>query len=134
MPDAAASATIVLVEDDEDIARLICFHLTKAGFTVRWRRRAENVVAEAEKHPPALFLLDLMLTGIDGFQLCRILKKHALLRTRPIIVLTAKTGRADRELAFQSGADDYLTKPFSPSNLVARVRRQALTDASEHPN
>ena len=134
MSDGAASATIILVEDDEDIGRLICFHLMRAGFTVRWRRTAENIVEEAEKYPPALFLLDLMLPGIDGFQLCRILKKHAVLRRRPIIVLTAKTGQADRKLAFQSGADDYLTKPFSPRNLVTRVRRLAMIDSSEYPN
>jgi DNA-binding response OmpR family regulator len=122
---AAAPATIVLVEDDQDIARLICFHLEKAAFSVRWRTNAQNVVAEAEKDPPALFLLDLMLPGIDGFQLCRMLKQHGVLKTRPIIVLTAKTGQSDRKLAFQNGADDYLTKPFSPADLVSRVRRLA---------
>jgi len=130
MTEATTPVVIVLVEDDEDIARLICFHLTKAGFTLRWRRRAENVVVEAEQHLPALFLLDLILPGIDGFQLCRILKRHPVLRTRPVLVLTAKTGQSDRKLAFQNGADDYLTKPFSPKHLVSRVRRLTGTDAT----
>jgi DNA-binding response OmpR family regulator len=69
-----------------------------------------------------LFLLDLMLPGVDGFHLCRSIRKHSLLRTLPIIILTARTGQGDRKLAFESGADDYVTKPFSPADLIARVR------------
>jgi DNA-binding response OmpR family regulator len=69
-----------------------------------------------------LFLLDLMLPGIDGFHLCRGIRKHGRLRTLPIIVLTARAGRRDRELAFESGADDYVTKPFRLADLISRVR------------
>ena len=123
MPDRASlPATIVFVEDDEDIGRLIRLHLETAGFTTRWFRTAMGVIAEAESHPPTLFLLDLMLPGIDGFHLCRSIRKHGLLRTVPIMVLTAAAGRRDRELAFESGADDYMTKPFRPADLVSRVR------------
>ena len=114
--------TIVLVEDDEDIARLIGFHLKRAGFGTLWFRSATGVIAEAEGKQPALFLLDLMLPGVDGFHLCRSIRKHSLLRTLPIIILTARTGQGDRKLAFESGADDYVTKPFSPADLIARVR------------
>ena len=115
-------ATIVLVEDDEDSARLIGFHLKKAGFATRWFRTATDVITESESQPPALFLLDLMLPGIDGFHLCRGIRKHGRLRTLPIILLAARAGRRDRELAFESGADDYVTKPFRPADLMSRVR------------
>ncbi len=123
MPDRAKlQATIILVEDDEDIGRLVGHHREMAGFTTRWFRTASGVIAEAESQPPALFLLDLMLPGVDGFQLCRTIRKHGMLRTLPIIVLTASAGRRDRELAFESGADDYVTKPFRPADLISRVR------------
>ncbi len=115
-------ATIVLVEDDEDIARLIGFHLKKAGFATRWFRTATDVITECESQSPALFLLDLMLPGIDGFHLCRSIRKHGQLGRLPIIVLTARTDRRDRERAFESGVDDYVTKPFRPADLISRVR------------
>ncbi len=123
MPDCGdLPPTIVLVEDDEDIGRLIRLHLEKAGFAIRWFRSATSVMAEAESQPPALFLLDLMLPGVNGFQLCRSIRKHGVLRTLPIIVLTARAGQSDRKLAFENGADDYVTKPFSPADLISRVR------------
>jgi DNA-binding response OmpR family regulator len=123
MPDCGdLPPTIVLVEDDEDIGRLIRLHLEKAGFATRWFRSATSVIAEAESQLPVLFLLDLMLPGVDGFQLCRSIRNHGVLRTLPIIVLTASAGQSDRKLAFESGADDYVTKPFSPADLISRVR------------
>lgn len=123
MPDCGdLPPTIVLVEDDEDIGRLIRLHLEKAGFATRWFRSATSVIAEAESQLPVLFLLDLMLPDVDGFQLCRSIRKHGVLRTLPIIVLTASAGQSDRKLAFESGADDYVTKPFSPADLISRVR------------
>jgi DNA-binding response OmpR family regulator len=123
MPDRPnLSATIIFVEDDEDVGRLIKLHLEMAGVTPFWFKSATGVIAEAEREPPSLFLLDLMLPGIDGFHLCRSIRKHRLLRTVPIIVLTASTGRRDRELAFESGADEYMTKPFRPADLISRIR------------
>jgi DNA-binding response OmpR family regulator len=116
------AGTIVLVEDDADIGRLIKFHLEIAGFAARWFRRATNVIRESENQPPNLFLLDLMLPGIDGFELCRIIRKHEVLGGIPIIILTARTAAADRKLALQTGANDYVTKPFSPADLIKRVR------------
>jgi DNA-binding response OmpR family regulator len=115
-------ATIIFVEDDQDVGHLIGFHLKRAGFVTLWFRTATGVIAEAERRKPALFLLDLMLPGVDGFHLCRSIRKHHLLRTVPIVVLTARAGRQDRELAFKSGADDYITKPFRPADLMSRVR------------
>jgi two-component system phosphate regulon response regulator PhoB len=116
------AGTVVLVEDDADIGRLVEHHLQKAGFPTRWFRTATNVIREAENHPPALFLLDLMLPGIDGFELCQSIRKHELLRGLPIIIITAKTAAADRRLAIKVGANDYITKPFSPADLIMRVR------------
>ena len=121
--DSNTARTVVLVEDDADIGRLIEFHLRLAGFGIRRFTAATNVVREAENAPPVLFLLDLMLPGTDGFELSRWIRKNESLKQIPIIVLTARTGRADRELAFEVGADDYVTKPLSPSDLIMRVRK-----------
>ena len=112
----------MLVEDDADIGRLVEHHLQKAGFAVRWLQAATNVIREAENQLPVLFVLDLMLPGIDGFELFQRIRKHELLRKLPIVILTARTGEADRRLALQIGANDYITKPFSPANLIMRVR------------
>jgi DNA-binding response OmpR family regulator len=114
--------TVVLVEDDPDIGRLVEHHLQKAGYATRWFRTATNVIREAENHPPVLFVLDLMLPGIDGFELCQGIRKHELLRGLPIVILTARTGEPDRRLAIKMGANDYITKPFSPADLIMRVR------------
>src|SRR5882672_110997 len=116
------AGTVVLVEDDADIGRLVKHHLQKAGFATRWFRTATNVICEAENQLPVLFLLDLMLPGMDGFELCQSIRKHELLRGLPIIILTARTGAADRRLAIKIGANDYITKPFSPADLIRRVR------------
>lgn len=116
------AGTVLLVEDDVDIGRLVEHNLQKAGFATRWFRTATNVIGEAEDQPPVLFLLDLMLPGIDGFELCQSIRKDELLRGIPIIILTARTGATDRRLAMKSGANDYITKLFSPADLIMRVR------------
>jgi DNA-binding response OmpR family regulator len=116
------SGTVVLVEDDADIGRLVEHHLQKAGFAVRWFQTATNLIREVQNHPPVLFILDLMLPGIDGFELCQSIRKHELLRGLPIIILTARTATADRRHAIEIGANDYITKPFSPADLIMRVR------------
>jgi DNA-binding response OmpR family regulator len=123
------AGTVMLVEDDADIGRLVGLHLEMAGFAARWFRTATDVIREAEKQTPVLFLLDLMLPGIDGFQLCQSIRKHELLKGIPIIILTARTGAADRKLAVNMGADDYITKPFSPTDLIMRVRALCKSDS-----
>jgi len=114
--------TIFVVEDDDDIARLISHHLEVAGFLVRRFSRASPVVPEAEKRPPALFLLDLMLPDIDGFELCRNIRQNTVLRKVPIIILSARTTATERKRALESGANEYVTKPFSPRDLILRVK------------
>jgi DNA-binding response OmpR family regulator len=120
---AAVSRSLVFViEDDEDIARLISHNLQSAGFEVQSFVNGASVISEALREMPALFLLDVMLPGQDGFELCRQIRQTAALSATPIIFLTAKTAEADRIKGLDLGGDDYITKPFSPRELVARVR------------
>jgi DNA-binding response OmpR family regulator len=113
---------IFVVEDDEDIARLISHNLQAAGFEVQSFVSGASVLNEAVREMPALFLLDVMLPGTDGFELCRHIRLTPVLSATPIIFLTAKTSEADRVKGLELGGDDYITKPFSPRELVARVR------------
>jgi len=114
--------TIFAVEDDSDISRLVRHHLESAGYGVRAFPTASGVVAEAEKQPPAMFLLDIMLPGGDGLELCRRIRQTPGLAMIPVIFLTAKTTESDKVIGLELGADDYIPKPFSPRELVARVR------------
>jgi DNA-binding response OmpR family regulator len=113
---------IFVVEDDEDIARLISHNLQAAGFEVQSFVSGASLLTEAVREMPALFLLDVMLPGTDGFELCRHIRQTPVLSSTPIIFLTAKTAEADRVKGLELGGDDYITKPFSPRELVARIR------------
>jgi DNA-binding response OmpR family regulator len=113
---------IFVVEDDPDISRLVRHHLEANGFAVRLFSSGTNVVIEAERARPALFLLDIMVPGNDGLDLCRRIREHGALAMTPIIFLTARSTEADRVLGLELGADDYIPKPFSPRELVARVK------------
>jgi DNA-binding response OmpR family regulator len=115
-------STIFLVEDDNDIARLVRHHLEGAGFGVRSFASASGVMAQAEQERPALLLLDIMIPGGDGLDLCRRVRETPAITATPVIFLTARTAEADRVLGLELGADDYITKPFSPRELVARVK------------
>jgi two-component system phosphate regulon response regulator PhoB len=111
----------MIVEDDDDIAGLITYHLESAGFRVQRPTLPSRLIANAERERPLLFILDLMLPELDGFDLCRRIRAHPNLRDIPILVLTAKTAPVDRKRALESGADIYVTKPFIPSELVRSV-------------
>ena len=113
---------VIIVEDDADILRLMKHHLEAAGFDVKAYSSAFGVLPEAEKQPPEVFLLDIMIPGGDGMELCRKIRQNAALATIPIIFVTAKSSETDRVLGLELGADDYVTKPFSPRELVARVK------------
>ncbi|HWR16019.1 MAG TPA: response regulator transcription factor [Terriglobales bacterium] len=113
---------ILIVEDDPDISRLMKHHLEGAGFEVRTFPSAFGVLPEAEKGAPEAFLLDIMIPGGDGLELCRRIRQNPALATIPVIFVTAKTSEADRVLGLELGADDYISKPFSPRELVARVK------------
>jgi DNA-binding response OmpR family regulator len=118
----SAKAPIFVVEDDADIARLICYHLDCSGYLTRWFPDSTSVIEEAVRSVPALFLLDVMIPGSDGFELCRHIRSTKLLSGTHIIFLTAKGGESNRIKGLELGGDDYITKPFSPRELVARVR------------
>jgi DNA-binding response OmpR family regulator len=120
---AAVSRSLVfVVEDEEDIARLICHNLRAAGFDVQSFVSGGSVVSEALREMPSLFLLDVMLPGANGFDLCRQIRQTPALSSTPVIFLTAKTEESDRVKGLELGGDDYITKPFSPRELVARIR------------
>ena len=116
------SQTVFVLEDDTDIARLVQHHLEAAGFSPRLYHTPTNLIPDAERQPPALFLLDIMVPGGDGLDVCRRLRAHPGLSTIPIIFLTARAGENDRVLGLELGADDYITKPFATRELVARVK------------
>ena len=113
---------IFVVEDDADIARLVCHHLNASGYATRRFASSASVLEEAKKASPSLFLLDIMIPGSDGFELCRHIRQTKSLAGAYIIFLTAKTSEMDRVKGLEYGGDDYITKPFSPRELLARIR------------
>jgi two-component system, OmpR family, alkaline phosphatase synthesis response regulator PhoP len=117
-----AHETVLVVEDEQDILNLISYNLRKRGFVVRGVLSGEEAVAALSAERPDAVILDLMLPGIDGFEVCRRMKKDKILKDIPIIMLTAKTEDTDVVSGLEVGADDYIAKPFSPRVLVARVR------------
>ncbi|HEX4784275.1 MAG TPA: response regulator transcription factor [Candidatus Sulfotelmatobacter sp.] len=129
----ASESPIFVVEDDADIARLIAHNLRGSGFIVQSFASGASVISEALREMPSLFVLDVMLPGTDGFELCRHIRQTPALAAVPIIFLTAKTSEADRIKGLELGGDDYITKPFSPRELVARIRSvlRGLNHASE---
>ena len=114
--------SILVVEDEEDIVDLIQYHLKQSGFSVITALDGPSGLELARKKRPGLVILDLMLPGMDGKDVCRALKSNALTQSIPILMLTAKTEEVDRVIGFELGADDYVTKPFSPRELVLRVK------------
>ncbi len=113
---------IFVVEDDADIAHLVQHHLEDVGYSARLFATTNTVLASAERARPALFLLDIMVPGGGGLELCRNIREHGSLAAVPVIFLTAKVSEADRVRGLELGADDYITKPFSPREMVARVK------------
>jgi two-component system phosphate regulon response regulator PhoB len=113
---------ILVVEDEEDILELIRFNLVKEGYQVTGALTGEEALRKARSEPFDLIVLDLMLPGIDGLEVTKKLKAHEKARQIPIMMLTAKGEEADIVTGLELGADDYVTKPFSPRVLIARVR------------
>jgi len=113
---------ILVIEDEEDILALVHFNLVRAGFRVECAMCGEEGFQKARDHQPDLIVLDLMLPGMDGLEVCRRLRKSPDTKGCPIIMLTAKGEEADIVQGLEIGADDYLPKPFSPQVLLARVR------------
>ena len=114
--------TILLVEDERDIQELLKFHLKRENLMVETAGTGEDALRYLKSHAPSLVLLDLMLPGMDGLEVCRRLKAQPETREIPIIMLTAKDSEADIVTGLEMGAADYVCKPFSPRVLVARIR------------
>ena len=117
-----AKKKILVVEDEPDIRELIRYNLEQAGFRVVEAEDGETALHKVRSEQPALVVLDLMLPESDGLEICRILRGERETAALPIVMLTAKAAEVDRVLGLEFGADDYITKPFSPRELVARVR------------
>ncbi len=117
-----AQPRILAIEDEPDILTVIEYNLRREGFTVDTAVNGEDGVRKAAKAKPDLVLLDLLLPGLDGLEVCRKLKLEPETRSTPIIMVSAKGEESDVVLGLGMGADDYVTKPFSPRELVARVR------------
>ena len=111
--------TILVVDDDPNIAQLVKPYLEKEGYEVSVETRGDDAVAAFQKNPPSLMLLDIMLPGMDGWQVCRAIRQTSSI---PIIMLSAKDETFDKVLGLELGADDYITKPFEGKELVARVK------------
>ena len=113
---------ILIIEDEKDIVDLVEYHLKQSGFSVIRALDGISGLEQAKKARPGFIILDLMLPGMNGKDLCRALKSDPLTRTIPILMLTARAEEMDRVIGLELGADDYVTKPFSPRELVLRVK------------
>lgn len=123
---------IMVVDDDKNIAELIRLYLEKEGYQVSCYHRGDEALEAFKRNPPTLLLLDIMLPGLDGWQVCRAVRQISAI---PIIMLSAKDETFDKVLGLELGADDYITKPFDPKELIARIkavlRRGTSTDREE---
>jgi DNA-binding response OmpR family regulator len=129
------TSRILIVEDEADVAALCVHHLKQAGFLVETASNGREALELVRKRRPVLIILDLMLPEMPGLDLCRVIKSDPKLRTIAIVMLSAKTEEIDRVLGFELGAEDYISKPFSPRELVLRIRailRRRLPTAEDH--
>ncbi len=118
---SGGATRILVVEDDHDIAELVAHYLQRAGYLTEVLNSGSDVLPHVRDRAPDLVLLDLMLPGLNGLEICRAMRSEPTLAAIPIIMLTAKSEEADRIVGLELGGDDYVTKPFSPKELVARV-------------
>jgi two-component system phosphate regulon response regulator PhoB len=114
---------ILLVDDEPDALEVLGFKLKEAGFTPLFAKDGARAIAAARDERPALVVLDLMLPEVDGLEVCKILRRDPGTAAIPILMLTARAAEMDRVLGLELGADDYVTKPFSPRELVLRIRK-----------
>ncbi len=133
-----AKENILIVDDEPDIRELVQYNLTKEGYTVRQAGSGEDGLQDLRRHAPDLVVLDLMLPGVDGFDVCKAIRADRALHHIPIIMLSAKGEEADIITGLELGADDYVVKPFTPRVLSARIktvlRRQKVGPLKENVN
>src|SRR5712691_11041807 len=118
----AMTTRVLIVEDDPDIAHLIAGYLGRAGFTTEHSASGREALQAIAARPPDLLVLDLMLPHVDGLEVCRVVRGNEATAAIPIIMLTARSEESERIAGLEIGADDYMAKPFSPNELVARVK------------
>ncbi len=114
--------TILVIDDEKNLTELVSYNLQKEGLAVKCAFDGESGIVMAASDPPDLVLVDLMMPGIDGLEVCRRLRSDTRTAAIPLIMLTAKSSESDRIVGLELGADDYVTKPFSPRELAARVK------------
>jgi two-component system alkaline phosphatase synthesis response regulator PhoP len=114
--------TILIIEDEKDIVKMLEYNLKKEGFKTLSSRDGEDALELATRQHPDLVILDLMLPGMDGLEVCKNLKGDTKTASLPVIMLTAKSQESDKIVGLELGADDYMTKPFSPRELIARIK------------
>jgi two-component system, OmpR family, alkaline phosphatase synthesis response regulator PhoP len=132
--DDMAREQILVVDDEEDILDLVQYNLNKNGYQVTCVTTGEDALKVARKENPDLVILDLMLPGVDGLEVCKILKNDANTKSIPIIMLTAKGEETDVVAGLELGADDYIPKPFSPRILLARIRAVLRRHSDDGPD
>jgi two-component system, OmpR family, phosphate regulon response regulator PhoB len=128
-----ARERILLIEDEPDIAEVLQYNLEKEGFHVELASRGDAGLEAVRRESPELILLDLMLPGLDGLELTRLLKRDPATAHLPIVMLTARSEEVDRIVGLELGADDYISKPFSPREVVLRVKAVLRRLQPEHP-
>jgi DNA-binding response OmpR family regulator len=130
-----AKGTILVIDDERDLIDLVRYNLEKEGYDVIAATDGQSGLEVATKHAPDLVVLDLMMPGMDGLQFCQRLRSDARTARMPLIMLTAKATEADRIVGLEMGADDYITKPFSPREVVARVKAvlRRIANQQEQP-
>ena len=125
---------ILVVDDEPDALEILAFKLKEAGYVPLFAKDGARALTAAREERPALIVLDLMLPEVDGLEVCKILRRDPMTATIPILMLTAKASEMDRVLGLELGADDYVTKPFSPRELVLRIRKLlARVRAADEP-
>ena len=128
------SNLVMIVEDEEALALLLKYNLEKEGFEVKHVSRGALALAEIEKHQPSVILLDWMLPEMSGVEICKIIRSKPDIKNIPIIMLSAKSSDLDKIMGLSTGADDYVTKPFNPLELTARVKSQLRRYTQLNPN
>src|SRR5213595_2567370 len=126
------AGTVLLVEDEPSVGELVRSYLSRDGYRVIWVRSGEDALVELDRHQIRLVILDIGLPGMDGFDVCRAMRARSPV---PILMLTARDEEPDRVVGLEVGADDYLTKPFSPRELAARIKailRRTEPQATNH--
>lgn len=118
---AGLARRVLIIEDEQDVFTLLDYHFKAHGFETRWASNGADGLAEIREQPPDAVLLDVMLPRLSGFEVCRTIKSEPALRGIPVVMLTARTGDSERLHGHECGADDYLTKPFHPREVVRRI-------------